>query len=48
MISLSIDNDENIALSMIFKEGTFEIVLKGLKILRVLRADKLAPPANLP
>ena len=46
IISLSIDRDENIALSIIFNDGTLEIVLKGLRILRVLNALKLAPPAN--
>ena len=48
MISLNNANEEKIALSIIFKEGTLEIVLRGLKILKVLKAAKLVPPTIFP
>jgi hypothetical protein len=47
IMSLNILKEENMALSIILRDGTLEIVRRGLKILSVLRAARLAPFENL-
>lgn len=41
MISLRVEKDENIAFNIYFNDFTRETVLKGLKILSVLKDFKL-------